>query len=313
MLIYSTYLGGFDHDIPNGIAADSAGNAYVTGITSSTDFPTQNPLQGSKAGGSDVFVAKFDPGGSALRQSTYLGGAYEDLGNGLAVVSPGYAYVTGSTYSPDFPKLNPLQPSIFGVDAFVAKLSLIPVPGMRLSPSRLDFGSQRVGTPAAARTMTITNIGELPLSVTSIAASGDFDVAAASAPCSTGGSLDPGLSCGMSVTFTPTATGTRTGAVSIVSNAPASPYYAALSGTATDFAVATQLGETTSATVAAGAAATFNPQLVPTGFSGDVALGPRMMAGLPPVKPVTNPPLGVTEAIEGSLARHGLVRSQEVS
>src|SRR5205807_2241996 len=74
-LLYSTYLGGSNGNWGNGIAVDAAGNAYVTGLTGSTDFPTVNAVQPAFGGGSsDAFVAKLDPTGSALVYSTYLGG-----------------------------------------------------------------------------------------------------------------------------------------------------------------------------------------------------------------------------------------------
>jgi hypothetical protein len=124
-LIYSTYLGGSGNDEGYGIAVDSTGNAYVTGHTSSTNFPTMNPLQPANAGGNDVFVAKINSAGSALVYSTYLGGSSDDYGVGIAVDSAGNAYVTGYTASTDFPMMNPLQSdntSVNGYDAFVAKL-----------------------------------------------------------------------------------------------------------------------------------------------------------------------------------------------
>ncbi|HIJ36065.1 MAG TPA: hypothetical protein HPP59_02150 [Deltaproteobacteria bacterium] len=58
-LFYSIYLGGSDSDTGRGIAIDSSGNAYVTGYTQSSNFPTQNPYQGTEAGNGDVFVAKL--------------------------------------------------------------------------------------------------------------------------------------------------------------------------------------------------------------------------------------------------------------
>jgi hypothetical protein len=123
-LIYSTYLGGSGNDQGNGIAVDSAGNAYVTGYTESTDFPTQSPFQSSNGGSTTAFVTKINAAGSALVYSTYLGGSGGDIGYGIVVDKAGNAYVVGQTASTDFPTKNPLQPSLGGAaDAFVAKLN----------------------------------------------------------------------------------------------------------------------------------------------------------------------------------------------
>ncbi|HET9494024.1 MAG TPA: SBBP repeat-containing protein, partial [Chloroflexia bacterium] len=124
-LVYSTYLGGSGGDTGQGIAVDSGGNAYVTGLTLSTNFPLANPLQPTYGSIGDAFVSKLSATGSALVYSTYLGGSSGDEGLGIAVDSGGNAYVTGSTQSPDFPLANPLQPTFCGGqwDAFVSKLS----------------------------------------------------------------------------------------------------------------------------------------------------------------------------------------------
>ncbi len=137
-LVYSTYLGGRGFDAGQGIALDTAGDAYVTGNTTSTDFPTHDPLQpknasGTNGGTSDAgnaFVAKLNPAGSALLYSTYLGGRGDDSGQGIAVDTAGDAYVTGFTFSLDFPTHDPLQPKngaagggVNGGTAFVAKLN----------------------------------------------------------------------------------------------------------------------------------------------------------------------------------------------
>ncbi|PYV17026.1 MAG: hypothetical protein DMG07_06690, partial [Acidobacteria bacterium] len=130
-LLYSTYLGGRDNDEAYGIAVDSGGNAYVTGRTLSTDFPTVNPLQPNRLG-YDAFVAKLSPSGSALVYSTYLGGDAEDEGWAIAVDGAGNAHVTGYTASADFATVNAFQSSNRGGsdssgdlsgDAFVAKLN----------------------------------------------------------------------------------------------------------------------------------------------------------------------------------------------
>ncbi len=126
-LVYSTYLGGSGFDSGLDIAVDSAGNAYITGETDSTDFPTVNPLQPVNAGGSppyDAFVAKLSPSGSALLYSTYLGGSGYDRGESITVDSSGSIYLAGPTTSTDFPLASPLQAAYGGgEDAFISKLN----------------------------------------------------------------------------------------------------------------------------------------------------------------------------------------------
>jgi hypothetical protein len=131
-LVYSTFLGG---GFSSGIAVDSAGNAYVTGSTSATDFPTKNPLQATYGGGAatgggaygaDAFVTELNATGSKLVYSTYLGGNAQDYATGIAVDGSGDAYVTGSSYSTNFPTTpGSLQPVLSqgGPQAFVAALN----------------------------------------------------------------------------------------------------------------------------------------------------------------------------------------------
>jgi Beta-propeller repeat len=123
-LVYSTYLGGSGNDEARAIAVDSQGNAYVTGVTASANFPRVNPFQTALSGTNDAFVAKLDATGSALVYSTYLGGSSNvDEGRGIAVDTTGHAYVTGQTTSVSFPPVTPLRLGIIGSsDAFVAKL-----------------------------------------------------------------------------------------------------------------------------------------------------------------------------------------------
>ncbi|MBZ5514778.1 MAG: SBBP repeat-containing protein [Acidobacteriia bacterium] len=125
-LVYSTYLGGSNYDAGFAIAADSSGNAYVTGATNSLDFPTTTPVVQQSWGGGlcggpndqydcpDAFVAKLNATGSALVYSTYLGGNEYELGRGIAVDSAGNAYVTGGTNSLDFPTADAIQATFGG-------------------------------------------------------------------------------------------------------------------------------------------------------------------------------------------------------
>jgi len=123
-LVYSTYLGGRFIDWLCGIAVDSSGAAYVIGRTSSTDFPIKNAYQGTYIDNFDVFVTKFSADGQSLVYSTYLGGSDYDRGSSIAVDNSGAAYVSGNTYSTDFPTKNAYQGSHAGSsDAFVTKFS----------------------------------------------------------------------------------------------------------------------------------------------------------------------------------------------
>lgn len=129
--VYSTYLGGNGSDFGSSIAVDTLGNAYVTGFTSSTNFPTANPLQAvcdesfPEPFCGDAFVVKLNATGSALVYSTYLGGSLDDQGSGIAVDTFGNAYVTGSSNSKNFPTTDLLQPALgdFVYAPFVTKLN----------------------------------------------------------------------------------------------------------------------------------------------------------------------------------------------
>ena len=123
-LVYATYIGGSDGDWCSDIAVDGQGQAYVSGLTGSPDFPTVNALQPNLSGPEDAFVAKLTAQGDTLVYATYLGGNDYDWGMAIAVDDQGQAYVSGHTYSPDFPTVNALQPNRnWVVDAFVAKLT----------------------------------------------------------------------------------------------------------------------------------------------------------------------------------------------
>jgi len=137
-LLYSTYLGGSFFDAGLSVAVDAHGDAYVTGSTLSTNFPTKHAFQATlKSSSGNAFVTKLDADGDSLVYSTYLGGSESsgsevdfsgDLGDGIAVDRYGNAYITGITASPDFPTKNAFQPALGGplsaTNAFVTKLDV---------------------------------------------------------------------------------------------------------------------------------------------------------------------------------------------
>ncbi|HUA32720.1 MAG TPA: SBBP repeat-containing protein [Candidatus Binataceae bacterium] len=101
-LVYSTYLGGSQTDVATGIAFDTAGDTYISGYTDSANFPVTSG-GGSLSGGFDAFLTSLNPAGNSIRYSMYLGGSGDDLGMGVAAEPGGTAYITGQTFSDDFP------------------------------------------------------------------------------------------------------------------------------------------------------------------------------------------------------------------
>jgi hypothetical protein len=156
-LVYSTYLGG-TAGVDRGwaIALDNAGNAYITGDTTSTNFPVTNAIQPTYGGGlSDAFITKLNASGSAVVYSTFLGGNLSDEGRGVAANGTGDIYVTGDTSSENFPTSNPLQVSNGGGigthdDAFVVRIGEVtpsPTPTPTVTP---------IPTPTPTPTVTPT-------------------------------------------------------------------------------------------------------------------------------------------------------------
>src|SRR5262249_5447600 len=170
-LIYSTYFGGAGSDGGNGITVDDEGNAYLTGATTSPDFPVRRALQRHYVPGydsdrgplADVFITKFDPTGRDLIFSTYLGSWGQEIGNAIALDRAGNIYVAGLTgpgnLDNDFPLVNPLPlahrfiPNPFASTGMLAKLSadgsqLLYSPfrgGVRYSDSLSDIAVDAAG------------------------------------------------------------------------------------------------------------------------------------------------------------------------
>lgn len=174
-LLYSTYLGGSKDDVGYGIALDPTGNIYITGDTSSPDFPLANPVQKAIASTNapDVIVAKLSADGSNLLYSTYIGGNFGERGNGIAVDSTGHACVVGYTNSTNFPTVKPFQAEFASgqADAFVFRLTpdgsalvySTYYGGGKTPPDRPDFGTAiAVDTVGNAYITGFTNAPDFP-------------------------------------------------------------------------------------------------------------------------------------------------------
>src|SRR5262249_18917517 len=145
---------------------DSAGNAYITGQTSSVDFPTIKAVQPGIRAGADAFVSEFNSAGSALVYSTYLGGNHLDLGSAIAVDLAGSAYVTGETNSSSKFPITPLafqQSPSFG---FVTKIAQQTFVGA--SPTNLGLGTSVLGSTSPVKKVTMTNAGSGTLNINRI-------------------------------------------------------------------------------------------------------------------------------------------------
>jgi hypothetical protein len=225
---------------------DAQGDAYVTGDTGSTDFPTKNAYQSrcpSASGPSrcgSAFVTKFNPsasGAASLVYSTYLGGrggqTGGDAGYAIAVDLPGNAYVTGGTESDNFPTTSSaFQSSIGGGAAenvFVTKLALAPKASpvtLSISPARRSFGRKRVGTTTRGTFQVRAHLGKTSTTAVEIEgvavnSSGDYSLDPATT-CTQGQTLAGNASCKIVVDFTPsewTKYLQDTGALAVTTNA----------------------------------------------------------------------------------------------
>ena len=244
-LLYSTLLGGSLSDVASGIAVDNSGDAYVTGYTTSSDFPTANAVQASYVGGScgvnpcqDAFVTEVNPQGTSLVYSTFLAGTNGNFGNAIAVDPNANAYIAGSTFSQSFPAIALAYQGQSGnstglTSAFVSEISHNNLPGVALTPQKIAFGNVTQGTTATVTylnvpsVVTVMNAGTAPLQISGVATTGDF-----SETNNCQGTLPAGGAvCTINVSYTPTVLSQETELLSITDNAAGSPHLVTLTGT----------------------------------------------------------------------------------
>jgi hypothetical protein len=245
-LQYSTYLGGTNSDTGYSISSDSSGNAYVTGQTSSNDFPiTQGALIETPANPRGAgFISKISPNGNGLADlvySSYFGGqtansvAHQDSGRGIAV-SGTNAYITGQMSSPDMPVSSGAFQTSLGAagktNAYVADLPLTPT--ISASPTSINFGTQLVGATTPAQFVTLTNNTSSSITLTLpaiIGGTNPADFAPATGTCMT--TLASGASCTVGATFTPAAAASYSATLEIADSADTSTHKisVALTGT----------------------------------------------------------------------------------
>jgi hypothetical protein len=304
--LFATYLGGSGSDAAAGMALDSLGDIYLTGSSDSTDFPiTQGAFQAGPGGNLDAFIAKIGPippplvslspdalqfspllvglasqpqqvtlrntGGSPLTiSSVSASGDFAETSNCGTSVAAGGNCVFSVVFAPT--ATGSRTGSIVISDDAAGSPHLISLSGsgmaavVALNPTSLSFPSVQVGTSSTVQTVNLSNTGNVSLNISGIQATGDY---AQTNNCPA--SLSAGSACAIKVTFTPTVSGTRNGTLVVNDGAPGSPHSVVLTGTGSDFKLASSPG---SATIKSGATATFTLSASPLGgaFAGSIRL-----------------------------------------
>jgi hypothetical protein len=231
-LLYSTFLGLNNYAQPAALKIDSNKDAYVVASTCNPSLSLVNPIEPWTNPDDfvcwEALVVEIDPTATSQLWSTYLGGSLDSYGLGLTLDSNGNVFVLGRTGAADFPTTQTAFQNQYGggaLDAFVLKIGPDSTPSVTFSPATLQFASQTVGTTSEPQLALLRNMGSAALSISSISATGDF---AETDDCGTG--VSAAGSCTLSVTFTPTGTGSRSGMIVIQDDAVGAPHIISLSG-----------------------------------------------------------------------------------
>ncbi|HUO15045.1 MAG TPA: SBBP repeat-containing protein [Verrucomicrobiae bacterium] len=304
--LFSTYLGGNGNDSPSGIAVDGSGNIYLAGVTNSTDLPiTAGAFQTQFGGNLDTFLAKISPAESPGVVMTPLALQYPVQQVGVATQAQqvtlrnmGSATLTisSTSVSGDFSESDNCEGSVPAAGSCVLNVTFTPStaglrtgsvsisdnapgsphtiglsgtgagPAASLSTAALAFPNVSVGNSSSPLSVTVTNSGTTTLNIGSIQVSGDYTE---SNNC--GATLAISSSCSVNVIFTPSASGSRSGTLTLTDSAMNSPQTVGLSGRGTDFTIT---ATSDSATVNPGSTATYNVSVSAVGgsFSSAVAL-----------------------------------------
>jgi hypothetical protein len=225
-LAYSTYLGPNNNSQGIAIQVDAAGDAYVIGNIYSSQFTTVNPIE-SYIGGQDLLIVEIDPTASSQLFATFVGEDQDESAAGMALDSNGAMYVTGNTNSTYFPVTQSAFQSSWGGqnDAFILKIGPATASAVAIGPSLLQFSTLNVGVASPPRSTILRNMGTAPLNVATKILTGDF---AETDDC--GISVAAGSFCTFTVTFTPTAPGSRFGTIVLGDDASGSPHVINLVG-----------------------------------------------------------------------------------
>jgi len=257
-LAYSTYIGGSVADSGQGVAVSAPNAVYVTGSTTSFDFPWHDNVQPFNGAG-DVFVAKIDPtsaGAASLIYATPLGGtspaggAASASANAVAADQSGHVYLAGTTTSGDFPTAVTTQSPVNGfqtscascqqsppvTDAFVAEIAegSSQLPSVYFGSARIPFPVAPVGTVETPQSAAVYNGGEVPLTISDVEITGqnaaDFSLSGLAGCLGQSANPGPSPACSFEVSFTPSIGGAEVAVVSITDNAPGSPQVLELVG-----------------------------------------------------------------------------------
>lgn len=295
--LLATYLGGSADERAAAMAIDASGNVYITGTTDSTDFPTtQGAFQGQLGGNTDAFVMKIGAASAPSVSLTPYALQYSSVPTGSTSQSQqvllrniGSAALTLSiSVTGDFTKTDDCNSSVLAAGTCSVAVTFaptavgqrtgflvftdnsagsphtvalsgigLPAPVVVLTPASLPFPNTPVGVSSTTQTVTLLNQGTASLTVSSIQISGDFGQ---TNKCP--GSLAAGSSCTVSVIFTPTASGTRSGNLTIADNASSSQQVVGLTGAGLDFSIGSS---SSSVTVKSGSVATYTLTVAPLG------------------------------------------------